>query len=165
MSDRSTCAAFIKESRMKFASAINLDRNSGERSGGTCFSFIPLSIHEDNRNPTLCRSERTRIPATLHMTVPRVRLSVSKADLQCALPSNQGPTTELANPSHAILIIRATAQSSACNPCPTPATETFINLQTQKRPALSRALLLACCCEKATSFSLPFSLPSSLEPS
>jgi hypothetical protein len=33
-SDRSTCAAFIKESRMKFASATNLDRNSGQRSGG-----------------------------------------------------------------------------------------------------------------------------------
>ena len=30
------CAAFRKESRMKFANATNLDRKSGERSGGTC---------------------------------------------------------------------------------------------------------------------------------
>jgi hypothetical protein len=35
-SDRSACAAFIKESRMKFASATSLYRNSGERSGGIC---------------------------------------------------------------------------------------------------------------------------------
>ncbi len=41
MSDRSTCAAFIKESRMKFASAINFDRNSGERSGGICGAPFP----------------------------------------------------------------------------------------------------------------------------
>ena len=39
--DRSACAAFIKESRIKFASATNLDRNSGERSGGTCFAPSP----------------------------------------------------------------------------------------------------------------------------
>jgi hypothetical protein len=34
--DRSACAVFSKEDRMKFASANNLDRNSGERGGGIC---------------------------------------------------------------------------------------------------------------------------------
>ncbi len=43
-SDRSTCAAFIKESRIKFASAINFDRNSGERSGGICGVIGPKRL-------------------------------------------------------------------------------------------------------------------------
>jgi hypothetical protein len=37
--DRTACASFCKESRMKLVNAIELDRNSGERSGGTCFVF------------------------------------------------------------------------------------------------------------------------------
>ena len=39
--DRSTCAAFLKESRMESANANNLDRNSGERSGGICCAPSP----------------------------------------------------------------------------------------------------------------------------
>ena len=37
--DMSACAVFFEEDRMKFAKATDLDRNSGERSGGTCFFF------------------------------------------------------------------------------------------------------------------------------
>jgi hypothetical protein len=40
---RSTYAAFIKESRMKFAGATSLDRNSGERSGEIC--GLPFLTH------------------------------------------------------------------------------------------------------------------------
>jgi hypothetical protein len=40
-SDRSTCAVFVKEDRMKSANATNLDRNSGERSGGICGAPLP----------------------------------------------------------------------------------------------------------------------------
>jgi hypothetical protein len=38
--ERSTCAAFIEESRMQFASVTSLERNSGKRSGGTCCAPI-----------------------------------------------------------------------------------------------------------------------------
>ena len=44
---------------MKFASATSLDRNSGERSGGTCFSAIPLAILEGDRYPPLCHPDRS----------------------------------------------------------------------------------------------------------
>ena len=87
---------------MKFASATNLHRNSGERSGGTCFLPIPLAILErsggtcflpiplaileGNRNPPLCHPDRsggicgsfdqqqlpTKAPSPLSPRLPRL---------------------------------------------------------------------------------------------
>ncbi len=58
---------------MKFASATSLDRNSGERSGGTCGAPIPLATLEDNRNPTLCHPDRS-VPEFLFRYVRQIRV-------------------------------------------------------------------------------------------
>jgi hypothetical protein len=74
------CAAFSKESRMRFANANKLHRKSGERSRGICSSphqqqmlAAPLKL--------ICHPERSvpGFPATQRWTWPRVRLSVKKA--------------------------------------------------------------------------------------
>jgi hypothetical protein len=63
--NRSTCAVFSKEDRMKSANATDLDRNSGERSGGTCFSLV-----KDLNGLLGRRDNRHTHDSTLHV-VPR----------------------------------------------------------------------------------------------
>jgi hypothetical protein len=58
---------------MKFASATNLDRNSGERSGGTCFLSIPLAILEGSHDPPLCHPDRS-VPEFLFRYVRQIRV-------------------------------------------------------------------------------------------
>ena len=74
-SPASTCAAFSKESRMKFANATNLNRKSGERSGGTCCFFrrthtLLQAIHQalqNQRGFSVC----ARNPKKREQQVPR----------------------------------------------------------------------------------------------
>jgi hypothetical protein len=92
-----------------------------DRSGGTCFSFILLSILEGNRPSPLCHPDRT---ADSCSAVPDVfacaafckesRMKLVNAieldrnpggqrrDLRCAFTANEGPPSELANPAQAI---------------------------------------------------------------
>jgi hypothetical protein len=49
-------AAFSKESRMKFANATDLNRKSGERSGGTCCSLVQ---HPTRPESSLVHRERS----------------------------------------------------------------------------------------------------------
>jgi len=82
-----TCAAFIKESRMKFANARKPDRKSGVRLGerGAPVQF-PVSLFwvEGSGLRTVVShisrktSEMPRISCTQPQTEPRVRLSLRK---------------------------------------------------------------------------------------
>ena len=57
-SPAATCAAFSKESRVRFANATDLNRKSGERSGGTC--GFSSGSHADTVRPPRQTSAQTR---------------------------------------------------------------------------------------------------------
>ena len=62
------CAAFRKESRMKFANATKFDRKSGVAQWRDLLFILPIIESEWTRNPPLCHPDRSvpGFPATLH---------------------------------------------------------------------------------------------------
>jgi hypothetical protein len=68
--EMATCAAFIEESRMKFADPTKLDRKSGAAEGSAVPRTFPGNVF---------RQSVPGFPVTQYQTGPRVRLSLKKA--------------------------------------------------------------------------------------
>ena len=68
--EMATCAAFLEESRMKFADPTKLDRKSGAAEG----SAVPRTFLGN-----VFRPSGPGFPTTRHQRWPRVRLSLKKA--------------------------------------------------------------------------------------
>jgi hypothetical protein len=109
-SPTSTCAAFVKESRRKFANATKFNRKSGEAQRRDLRCALPSNDSCLNHRPQICHPDRSEpgFPATQHSPtstcaafVKESRMKFANAtkfnrksgeaqrrDLRCALPSN-----------------------------------------------------------------------------